>query len=123
MLTTQSIHILQPRKSARRPKLQKEYAFLLPEKNCLKKIPSLLKNFKNAISLSTDRQKRTLTITAKLNTDNGCKIRGTRTPACNTGYKQAGGQCFNKLYYFLFTFVAGDNDGAFNARLLIARNR
>jgi hypothetical protein len=91
---------LQPRKSAHKPKLQKEYAFLLPEKNCLKKIPSLLKNFKNADALP-DRQNRALTITAKLNTDNCFQTRTTETPAYNTGLAAMAGDVVNSTFVHL----------------------
>lgn len=92
MPTLKSIHILQPRKSAHRPKLQKEYAFLRPEKNCFKKIPFPLKNFKNAITQSDIKTIGQLV--AKLNTDNGFKARTTETPACNTGLAKVAVKCF-----------------------------
>lgn len=41
-------HFVAPQKSADSPKLQKEYAFHQPEKNCIKKISLSSKNFKNA---------------------------------------------------------------------------
>lgn len=52
--THKSIHILQPLKPTHEPKLQKEYAFHQPEKNCIKKISFPSKNFKNADIQSSD---------------------------------------------------------------------
>ena len=70
-------------KPTRRAKFAKELPPLLPGKNYFLKSPSLLKKFKNAKAQPIDRHILNLTMTAKLNTDNGCKIQTTRTPACN----------------------------------------
>ena len=66
MPTHKSIHILQPLKPTHKPKLQKEYAFHQPEKNCIKKIPFPSKNFKNAYPQPYDRQKNNITITDEM---------------------------------------------------------
>jgi hypothetical protein len=54
LLTHKSIHILQPLKPIHEPKLQKEYAFHQPEKNCVKKISFPSENFKNADTRDND---------------------------------------------------------------------
>jgi len=115
-----SIHILQPRKSAHKPKLQKEYAFLQPEKNCFKKIPSLLKNFKNSNSQSDTN---TFGLFAKLNKDKGCKTRTTGTPACNSVYVAIAGEVVNRRSVLLKNFVLNGQESASNPLLHIHANR
>lgn len=119
---SKSIHILQPHNSARKPKLHKEYAFLLPEKICFKKIPSLLKNFKNAIPLP-NRQKRILTMTVKFNTDKGFGTRTTITPACNSVYVSIAGEVIIRRSVILRNFVLNGQESASKPLLHIHANR
>jgi len=118
---SKSIHILQPRESAHKPKLQKEYAFLQPEKNCLKKIPSLLKNFKN-VNPQTD-SKTIEQVVAKLNKDKGCKTRTTKTPACNSVYVAIAGKVVKRKALHLINFVLNRQVEASNPLLHIHANR
>jgi hypothetical protein len=116
-----SIHILQPRKSAHKPKLQKEYAFLLPEKNCFKKIPSLLKNFKNANSQSDT--KTFGQFVTKLNKDKDFKTRTTGTPACNSVYVAIAGEEVKRRSVHLINFVRKGQVSTSNPLLHIHANR
>ncbi|MEY1638688.1 hypothetical protein [Tenuifilum osseticum] len=119
--THKSIHILLPRISARRPKLQKEYAFLQPEKNGFKKIPFPLKNFKNA---NPHSETKTIgQLVAKLITDNGFKTRTTRTPACNSVYVAIAGEVVNLSSVHLRNFVLNGQVSASNPLLHIHANR
>lgn len=64
-LTHKSIHILQPHEPTRKPKLQKEYAFHQPKKNCIKKISFPSKNFKT-LTHNPTTDKYNMTITAEM---------------------------------------------------------
>jgi len=55
--THKSIHILQPLNQTHEPKLQKEYAFHQPEKNCIKKIAFPSKNLKTLTHKPTTDKK------------------------------------------------------------------
>lgn len=121
--THKSIHILQPRKSARRSKLQKEYAFFLPEKNCFKKSSFPSENFKNANAQPYDRQSRNLTMTAKLNNDNGFKTQTTITAGHNSGFKKLAVQWLNEVQFFNQTLLPADSFVLRNRQLLKPANR
>jgi len=49
-------------------------------------------------------QNPTLTMTAKLNADNGCKTRTTKTPACNTGLAAMAGDVDKSTVVLLISF-------------------
>lgn len=78
-------------KPTRRPKFAKELETLQPEKNYFFKSP-LLKILKTRPHNPT--KKYTLTMTANINVDNGCRTRTTRTPACNSTLPKVAVQCF-----------------------------
>jgi hypothetical protein len=104
-----SIHILQPRKSAHKPKLQKEYAFLLPEKNCFTNSQSDTKTFGQFVT--------------KLNKDKDFKTRTTGTPACNSVYVAIAGEEVKRRSVHLINFVRKGQVSTSNPLLHIHANR
>ena len=79
------------------------------------------KNFKNAY---TQPDRKTFgQLVAKLNIDNGCKTRTTRTPGHNSTYKKLAVQWLNEVQFFNQTFVQVDSFVLRNRQLLIAANR
>jgi len=85
------------------------------------KIPFPSKNFKNANSQSDTKTFGQLV--AKLNIDNGCKTRTTKTPACNTGLAKVAVQCFYDSFVGKQTVVHLINICGENRHLRQARNR
>ncbi len=80
------------------------------------------KNFKNANTQSDRRTSGQLV--AKLNIDNGCKTRTTRTPACNTGLAKVAVQCFVGQFCGYINFSASyESLVLINRHLRQARNR
>lgn len=103
-----------------RPKIAKELETLQPEKNYFFKSP-LLKILKTLPHNPT--QKLNLTMTAKLYTDNGCKTRTTRTPACNSGLAKWRVTCFYETFVGKQTVVLLMNISANNPPLRQAAKR
>lgn len=62
-------------------------------------------------------------MTAKLNTDNGCKTRTIRTPACNTGLAAMAGDLVNSAFVHLINLCAWGQVSASKLPLRQARNR
>jgi len=60
---------------------------------------------------------------AKLNTDNGCNTRTTRTPACNSVYVAIAGEVVNRRSVLLKNFVPNGQESASNPLLHIHANR
>lgn len=114
--STFAIRTRQPHK----PKIAKELETLQPEKNYFFKSP-LLKIIKTLTH--NPSQKRTLTMTAKLNADNGCKTRPTRTPACNSGFKKLAVQWFVGQFCGYINISASYEVCAENRHLRQAANR
>jgi len=79
------------------------------------------KNFKNA-NTQPDTKCNT-TMTAKLNTDNGCKTRWTRTPATNSTLPKVAVQCFVGQFCGYINFSASYEVCAVNRHLRQAANR
>ena len=101
----------------------KELASFQPNEKLFFKISFPSENFKNAYAHPNDRQQCNLTMTAKLNTNNGCKTRTTRTPACNSGFKKLAVQWLNQVQFFNQTFLQVDSFVLRNRQLLKPANR
>jgi hypothetical protein len=72
------------------------------------KISTPSKIFKTANAQPTHKDQITnLTMTAKLNNNNGLQTRWTRTPAGNSGFASCGVKCLNSSSVFQFNFSAG----------------
>jgi len=85
------------------------------------KIPFPSKNFKNANPQSDTKTFGQLV--AKLNIDNGCKTRTTRTPACNSVYVTIAGEVVKRRSVHLINFVQNGQVDASNPLLHIHAKR
>jgi hypothetical protein len=102
------------------PKFAKELETLQPKKNYFFKSP-LLNILKTLPHNPT--QKRNSTMTAKLNTDNGCNTQTTRTPACNSTYPKVAVKWLNQVQCFYQSLCLVVSEVLRNRHLRVAAKR